>query len=46
MIKVKRPCSVCGKECEVWQRNVDGTYLHNACAYATISRMVKSETKK
>jgi hypothetical protein len=40
---VKRPCAYCGKECEEYQRNADGTYLHDACAYATATRIVKSE---
>jgi len=31
---MKRPCVHCGKECEPWQRNTDGTYLHDACAAA------------
>ena len=31
-MKVQRPCSVCGKECAEWQRNTDGTYLHEGCA--------------
>lgn len=31
-MKVHRPCSVCGKECAEYQRNQDGTYLHDRCA--------------
>lgn len=42
---IKRPCLVCGKECEPHQRNVDGTYLHNECAYATITHVLKTEKK-
>lgn len=42
-MKAKRPCVVCGKECEPHQRNVDGTYLHSECVYKTGARMVKTE---
>jgi hypothetical protein len=32
---VKRPvpkCMVCGRPCERWERNQDGTYIHTVCA--------------
>ena len=35
-LAVKRPCSVCGQESAEWQRNTDGTYLHEGCA-ATVA---------
>ncbi len=25
-------CAVCGKRCQSWERNADGTYLHTTCA--------------
>jgi hypothetical protein len=27
-----RPCAICGQECSPWQRNTDGSYLHDKCA--------------
>lgn len=37
-MKVQRPCSHCGKECQPWQRNEDGSYLHDECAAAITTR--------
>lgn len=25
-------CVVCGKRCQPWELNADGTYLHTSCA--------------
>lgn len=28
---VLRPCLVCGKPCQPWERNTDKTYAHDEC---------------
>lgn len=28
-------CVFCGKRCEQWERNTDGTYMHTSCAMQT-----------
>jgi hypothetical protein len=42
MARVKPKCLICGKPCEVYDRNVDGTYAHRECLYKHMTRpMVK-----
>lgn len=37
-MSVVRPCIVCGKSCDVGDRNSDGTYAHRECLYKTMTR--------
>lgn len=32
-----RKCMVCGKPCEIWDRNIDKTYAHRECLYANMT---------
>ena len=33
-------CLVCAKACEPSDRNVDGTYAHRECLYATMTKII------
>lgn len=33
MARIKPKCCICGKECEMGDRNVDATYAHRDCLY-------------
>lgn len=38
MKKHKPLCSICGKVCEMSDRNTDGTYAHSACLMVNMTR--------
>lgn len=42
MTAPERPCSICGKECQVWERNQDGTYTHTSCAQTVAGYLLAS----
>lgn len=40
MAPTKPLCLVCGKPCESFDRNNDGTYAHRECLYAHMTRPI------
>lgn len=39
-------CVVCGRRCQPWERNSDGTYLHTTCAMPDGHWPVKKASSK